>query len=210
MRSFVIVCLCVLVYIKQRSRLRRQRVKQYAKRRQQEMNERRARGAKYPNSIDLTHPSCAEDTSDIQMIHCLSSDSGIVTDELYRDFIDGAAVWIPKKNKPSAPNSDSTKSSSITILSYIPSSQYSASKKDTRKTKKKSTKSRKHQQPQPLPREASTPASFCTPPAPKVKSPSKAGSPRLTKAGNYMICLTALSIIILFILYQFSTYIVYN
>ena len=215
-RSFVIVCVSVLVYIKQRSRVRRQRVKQHEKRRKQQMNERRARGAKYPHSIDLTLPSCSEDTSDIQMIHCLSSDSNIVTDELYLDFFDGSAVWLPKNNTHSASHSDSTNSSSITILSsYIPSSQYSASKTVPSKGKKKSKKSRKHQQQQPPPRQGSAPASFCTPPplpppTTKAQSPSKARSPRLTKAGNYMICLTAPNIIILFILYHFSTYIVYN
>lgn len=201
-RSFVIVCLSVLVYIKQRSIFRRQRVRQRVQRRIQEMKQRRARAAKkYPKSIDLTRSSCAEDTSDIQQIHYLSSDSmNIVSDEQYPDFMDGSAAWIPNKTRPSASHSDSTQSSSsasssIRILSYIPSKQYAARKKVSTTTRKKSVKSRKHQQEKPL-------ASFTK--SPKLKSsPSKSKSPRLTKAGNYMIYLTLVSIIILFFLLIF-------
>ena len=126
------------MYIKQRSRIRRQRVKQRAILRQIELNKRRARGAKYPKFIDLTVPSAKEDDSDIQMIHDLSNETmHIVSDVEYPNYMDGTSPWTPARNRPSTSHSDSPQSSSVTILSYVPSQQYAASPKSTKKKTEK-------------------------------------------------------------------------
>lgn len=167
----VIVCLSsvAIVYIKQRSRIRRERVKRRAALRQIEQNERMARGAKYPKYIDLRLPSANEDDSDIQMIHYLSNESTyIVTDVDYPTYMHGSSPWTPDTNRPSTSHSASSQSSSQQILlSCVSSQQYAASRKGTKKKPKKPKIKR------------SKPKSFSPTPA---KHKSK--SPRLTKAGN--------------------------
>ena len=161
---FVIVCMSVVVYIKNRSRIRRQRVKQLTKQRQIELNKRRVRGAKYPHSIDLNVPSANEDESDIQCLHYLSNETmNIVTDSEYSNYMGGSSAWTPTTNRPSASatHSDSHQSlSSVTMLSCLSSQQYAAKSKSSKKRTKKRSK----------------PQSFS--PSPRAKSKS----PRLTKA----------------------------
>lgn len=178
------------MYIKQRSRIRRERVKQRAELRQIELNERRARGAKYPKFIDLALPSANEDDSDIQMIHDLSNETThIVSDPEYPNYMDGTSPWTPDTHRPSTSHSASSQSSVQILLSYVPSQQYAASAKGTKKKQKKS----KMQRPKPR--------SF--PPRPPTATKQKSKSPRLTKAGNYLMYLSLYPTII-------QNYIIYN